>query len=214
MLLPKKALEDRARILSYSRNKFHKEGFFKTSMDEIARDLQVSKKTIYKYFPSKEKLLEEMCVFTTGEINAKVSDIVNGKDNVIIKFVRLWNLYSEFSLDISEKWLNDLRTHAPEIKKAIDSDRDDKIRVIMIKLIEQGKKEKIIENFPTPVIINIFIAAIRAIINPDFIIKNKLTMQSAFRSTYDILMHGILTSKGKEQYSKEKKKLRKELNLQ
>ena len=45
--------QERERILNYSINKFHAEGFYKTSMDEIARDLQISKKTIYKYFQSK-----------------------------------------------------------------------------------------------------------------------------------------------------------------
>ncbi|MBL7128958.1 MAG: helix-turn-helix transcriptional regulator, partial [Ignavibacteria bacterium] len=49
--------DDRDKILNFARQKFHREGFYKISMDEIAKELHVSKKTIYKYFPSKEKLL-------------------------------------------------------------------------------------------------------------------------------------------------------------
>ncbi|MBK7254925.1 MAG: helix-turn-helix transcriptional regulator, partial [Ignavibacteria bacterium] len=52
-----KATEEKEKILNYSRNKFHREGFYKTSMDEISSELHISKKTIYKYFSSKEKLL-------------------------------------------------------------------------------------------------------------------------------------------------------------
>lgn len=37
---------------------FHKFGFKKVSMDEIAREAGVTKKTVYAYFPSKEELLK------------------------------------------------------------------------------------------------------------------------------------------------------------
>ena len=40
---------EKDRILNFAITKFHAEGFYKTSMDEIARELQISKKTIYKY---------------------------------------------------------------------------------------------------------------------------------------------------------------------
>lgn len=45
-------------IIEVARNLFHKFGFKKVSMDEIAREAGVTKKTIYSYFSSKEALLE------------------------------------------------------------------------------------------------------------------------------------------------------------
>ncbi len=37
---------------------FHQFGFKKTSVDEVAHDLQISKKTIYQQFSSKEEILQ------------------------------------------------------------------------------------------------------------------------------------------------------------
>ena len=45
-------------IIEVARELFHKYGFKKVSMDEIAKSANVTKKTIYSYFKSKEELLE------------------------------------------------------------------------------------------------------------------------------------------------------------
>jgi len=45
-------------IIEVARELFHKFGFKKVSMDEIARESGVTKKTIYHYFNSKKALLE------------------------------------------------------------------------------------------------------------------------------------------------------------
>ena len=45
-------------IIEVARELFHKFGFKKVSMDEIAKEAGVTKKTIYHYFNSKEALLE------------------------------------------------------------------------------------------------------------------------------------------------------------
>ncbi len=45
-------------IIEAARNLFHQFGFKKVSMDEIAKEAGVTKKTIYMYFSSKEELLK------------------------------------------------------------------------------------------------------------------------------------------------------------
>lgn len=45
-------------VIESARLLFHKYGFKKVSMDEIAREANVTKKTIYSYFSSKERLIK------------------------------------------------------------------------------------------------------------------------------------------------------------
>jgi AcrR family transcriptional regulator len=205
--------KEKLKILSFVTEKFHKEGFYKTSMDEIAGELRISKKTIYKYFPSKEQLLEVICRKTNDEITNYIRDIIDGEGDVITKIVRILNMYSNFTLSISEKWLNDLRIHYPSIIKSLDTFKDGLLNGIFRKLIEQGKKEKLIENYPDPIIINSFISTIQSLLHTDFIINNKFSLQDAFKYTFDMLFNGILTTKGKERYKTTMKKFGKEINL-
>ncbi|MEO8665481.1 MAG: TetR/AcrR family transcriptional regulator [Ignavibacteria bacterium] len=205
--------EDREKILKYSRQKFHREGFYKISMDELAGELRVSKKTIYKYFPSKDKLLEEICSDTSCDIMKNVDTILDGEEDVVVKFVKLLNMHSNFTMNISEKWLKDLSIHAPDIKKNIDEMKNSQINKVLRKLLEQGKKEKLIENYPVQIIIASFTSSIMSVMTPDFLINNKFSIQDAFKITYEMLLNGILTATGKEKFKKTKALLAKEIKL-
>jgi AcrR family transcriptional regulator len=179
-------------------------------MDEIARELQMSKKTIYKYFPSKEKLVEEISEDFINCASFDVNCIINARENVVVKFVKLLNMYSSRMMHHSEKWYRDLQLHTPHIWHKVDNFRTERILTIIKILLEQGKKEKLIEPYPTEIIITAFISTIRAIVNPDFILKNKFSMQEAFKFTFEMLMNGILTKQGKEKYQKTKEQFLKE----
>lgn len=182
-------------------------------MDEIANELRISKKTIYKYFPSKEKLLEEICSDTSCEIMSKIENIIEGDEDVVVKFVKLLNMHSNFTMNISDKWLNDLSIHAPGIKKNIDEMKNEQINKVFRKLLEQGKKEKLIENYPIPIIITSFNSSLISVLHPDFLINNKFSMHDAFKITYEMLLNGILTQAGKEKFKKTKVFLAKEIKL-
>lgn len=205
--------DDRRKILNYSKDKFHSSGFYKTSMDELARELQVSKKTIYKYFPSKENLLEEICTDTSCEIMNKLESITEGGDDVVVKFVKILNMHSNWMINISDKWIKDLSIHAPGIKKGIDEMKNKQINKVITKLLEQGKREKMIENYPIPIIIASFNSSLMSVLNHDFLINNKFSMHNAFKITYEMLLNGILTKSGKEKFKKAKALLAKEIKL-
>jgi AcrR family transcriptional regulator len=203
---------ERTKILEYTRKKFHSEGFYKTSMDELSRGLGISKKTIYKHFNSKDELVEQICACTSEEISGAIDKIVESDSDVVLKFVKILGLYSSFTMNISSMWLRDLRLHAPGEAAKIDERRRVKIIAILTKLIRQGKREKLIENIPAPVIINTFAATITSIMNPDFLMKNKLSVHQAFKETYDFLLNGMLTNKGKERLRRTKAQYAKKLN--
>ncbi len=50
------------KIIRKAREMFFRYGFKDVTMDEIARGVGISKKTLYQHFPAKEALL-----FTTGQ---------------------------------------------------------------------------------------------------------------------------------------------------
>jgi AcrR family transcriptional regulator len=210
---PEKENKEKERILSHITRKFQSEGFYKTSMDEIAGELRVSKKTIYKYFPSKDDLLETICHKTYEEISSSIDNILAGKSGVIDKIVRIIDVYTKLTLKLSDKWMNDLRIHTPHITNNLISKRNKSVADIFQKLFEQGKKEKLIENYPTLIIINTFDAALHSLHHTDFIMNNKFSLLDASKYTFDLLFNGILTKKGREKYKLAKKEIQKEIKL-
>lgn len=203
---------DKDKILIFIRDKFWKEGFYKTSMDELAREMKISKKTIYRYFPTKEKLLEEICVKTFRDIDEQIESTIRAKGSVVYKFAQIINIQMKYFMHLSEKWSKDLKTQAPYLMKNVEEFRKSKIQSILAELIDHGKKDKIIEDFPTPIIILSFVATIHSVLDPDFLINNKFSFKQAISCSYELLMNGILTNKGKKEFKKIRINLKREIN--
>jgi len=56
-------IRKRNQVLTFAKKRFERFGFNKTTVDEIARDAGISKRTLYQEFESKEKILEELFMF-------------------------------------------------------------------------------------------------------------------------------------------------------
>ena len=203
--------QEKDKIIRFAQQKFFSEGFYKTTMDEISHELQISKKTIYKFFPSKEKLVEEITDCMLYDTNCEIETITDSDENVVMKFVRILNQHLNTVSKFSSRWYKDLQLHTPHIWQKMDKMREEKIIRVARKLLDQGKREKLIEHYPSEIIVASFIATFREVMNPDFILANKFSMHQALKYTFELLLNGILTRQGKEEYIKTKENFEKEL---
>ncbi|MCE1166403.1 MAG: TetR/AcrR family transcriptional regulator [Bacteroidetes bacterium] len=202
----KKNNQEKQRIMRQAHELFYREGLYKTSMDEVAAELKISKKTIYKYFDSKYDLIKEATFSMLKNSLAEVNEVLAKKIDLASKLGMLLENYSCEIRQVSENWIKDMRTHYPDIWKEIENFRNEKIYDISRKLILQGKKEKLIADYPPEIIVETYASTIRAITNPSFILNSNCSMNEAVRYVFDILFYGILTEKGKQQIKKGKKK--------
>jgi AcrR family transcriptional regulator len=196
---------EKDKILFFTHAKFITEGFYKTTMDEIARDLQISKKTIYKHFDSKENLLEEVCDMRIAFMTEKIDEIVDSTEDCIAKFLKIINLHKSLMMNCSSLWFKDLQVHAPECLSKFNEVREIKLMNILSKLIEQGKREKVITHVPAQVLITAILGAIDSVTRSDFILNAKYSVHDAIRITAEIFFSGFLSESGREKYANTKK---------
>lgn len=202
--------EEKERIVNYAEEKFFREGFYKTTMDELAGALQMSKKTIYKFFSSKEMLVEAVAVRFREAVAARMTGILEADENAIVKMVRLTSLIGHLALKINEKMMRDLQRHLPRVWAGIDEFRTKMMNKNFKKLIDQGKREGLIVDLPTEVLITILVSSVRGVVNPEFIMHNKFSFKQAMDITFEVLMNGMLTEKGREIYKQSKSRIRNE----
>ncbi|MCU7499674.1 MAG: TetR/AcrR family transcriptional regulator [Bacteroidota bacterium] len=189
-------MEDKEKILFFAREKFFKEGFYKTSMDELARELKMSKKTIYKYYPSKEKLIEEVVESMMSENSEKIHQVLEKDMDAVSKIKALLGILSNLIIKISDHWLKDMQYHTPHLWAKIDNFRTRIMYTNIGRIFEQGKKEGLFEERPIELLLVIFTSSLRAIVNPDFLLNSKFSHNEALEMTFQILLNGILTDKG------------------
>ncbi|MEJ2493977.1 MAG: hypothetical protein P8Y79_06580 [Ignavibacteriaceae bacterium] len=135
-------------------------------------------------------------------MSSKIDEIIKSEHNALGKVGNVMQLIGNFSLKISDNWLQDLRIHLPLLWERVDDFRTKKMYGILTKIIEQGKVEGYFIDKPNELIILIFVSSVRSIVSPDFLYHQKLNIQEAFRHTFEILFNGILTTKGKKEFKK------------
>ena len=196
---------DREKILYAALEKFRSDGFSKTTMDEISSLSGFSKNTLYKYFPSKEKLTEEVVETTVEYINACVQKILNTRENAITKFIKILHFIVNSVLRYNQNMLFDIKIHLPELWEKIDNLRTEYMYKNISKIIRQGKKEKLFCDCRNEIVIAVFMGAMRNIVDPEFINRINLSVNEAVDIAFTVIINGILTPKGKIIYKKLKK---------
>ena len=131
--------DDRTKILKFAQDKYLAEGFYKTSMDVLASEMRISKKTIYKYFATKDDLIEAVVQDIMKYMSSRTDEIVSKDQNAVLKVLSLLDFMSKSILKASDKWIIDIKEHKPALWNKIDKFRSKKMLVILSKIIEQGK---------------------------------------------------------------------------
>jgi AcrR family transcriptional regulator len=191
-------MDEQDKIIEQIEDKLFKEGFYKTTMDDVASELGMSKKTIYKFFPSKEDLVMAIAKHFMNRMKSKIVPALNTDKNAIEKLAELINILATASEKVSPKRMEEMRKYFPNLWNEIDSFRTKMMFGNITKVIDQGKSEGLFIDYPTTIIMNILVASIRNIVNPDFILNNNFSIIEAARYAFKIIIGGIVTEKGKK----------------
>ena len=89
------------RILESVIDAISRRGVYNSSMAEIAKSANVSKATLYRYFPSKEALLDEIGVYTLEKFLVGLREAMEGIDSGAKILQRLVLFLQEFHNDIN-----------------------------------------------------------------------------------------------------------------
>ena len=195
-------MDDQTKIVELTEDKFFKEGFYKTTMDEVASELKMSKKTIYKFFPSKDDLVTAIARHFMDALKSKIVPALNSDKNAIEKLAELNHILAKVSTKISTNRMDEIKQHLPKLWDEIDAFRTKMMFLNITKVIDQGKAEGLFIDYPTPIIMNTLVSSIRAIVNPEFILNNNFSISEAALNVFKVVIGGIVTEKGRKIFNK------------
>lgn len=200
-------MEEREQIIKYALENLFVKGYQYVTMDNIATGLKISKKTIYKYFNSKDELFEGVVLLMLSTIKTQIEQIVSQNATSVEKFIKIIKVVLSVLAKMNADTMEFLKIKGYKYWEKIEEFRKGMIINNYSILIEQGKQEGLFEDHSTILMIAFVQAAAKEIINPNFILNNNLTFTTAVEETIDILMYGFLTHKGLKLYKKLKKEL-------
>ena len=195
-------MEEQNKIVELTEEKFFRDGFYKTTMDEVASELKMSKKTIYKFFPSKDDLIKAIAKHFMEGLKNKILPALNSDKNAIEKLAELNNILAKVSQKVPSKRMDEIKTYFPSLWNEIDSFRTKMMFANITKVIGQGKAEGLFIDYPTPIIMNTLVSAVRSTVNPEFILNNNFSISEAALYTFKVVIGGIVTEKGRKVFNK------------
>ncbi|MEO8232105.1 MAG: TetR/AcrR family transcriptional regulator [Ignavibacteriota bacterium] len=195
-------MQEQNKIVKLTEEIFFRDGFYKTTMDEVASELKMSKKTIYKFFPSKDDLVMAIGKYFMEGMKNKILPTLNSDKNAIEKLAELNDVIAKTSEKISSKRMDEIRRHFPSLWTEIDNFRTKMMFGNITKVIDQGKAEGLFIDYPNPIIMNTLVSSVRSIVNPEFILNNNFSISEAALYAFKVIIGGIVTDKGRKIFNK------------
>lgn len=129
------------KIIAKATQLFLKLGFKSVTMDDIANEMCISKKTIYKYFCNKELLIAETTETITKTIYATINEIVAKNYNAIAENFEIIKMIKEMFVSIETSPSYQLKKHYPEIHGKLTEKLQLEYMTLFKQNIEKGISE-------------------------------------------------------------------------
>lgn len=187
-------MELEKRILEGTIQIFNQKGL-KFTMDDIAVQLGMSKKTIYTVFRNKEILFLTMVDYLFDCIKESEREIVENKDLTTVEKVRcILGVLPEGYKDVDFQKLYLLKDKYPRIYKKVEL-RLETGWETTIALIEQGIEEGVIQPIKIAILKMMLESSLEQFFQRDILVRNKISYKEALDEVVTILVDGILVHK-------------------
>ena len=177
-------------ILDATLRVFDRKGL-KFTMDDLAKELSISKKTIYTVYDDKEALFLSMVDYIFDSIKESEQMILTDSAlGTIEKLQRILGVLPEGYQNIDLRKLYSLRDKYPKIYHKVEL-RLETGWEPTIQLIETGMAEGSIRPVPICLVKMMLEASIEQFVQRDILAQNHLTYVDALNEVVNILMYGI-----------------------
>lgn len=184
-------MEVREAILQGTLRVFNEKGL-KFTMDDIARALGMSKKTIYTVFRDKESMFLAMVDYMFDSIKESEQDILDDVNlSTEEKIRRVLGVMPEGYRDVDFRQLYLLKDKYPGVYKQVEK-RLETGWETTIALIQQGMDEGIVRQVDIPIVKMMMEAAIEQFFQRDILIQHQISYMDALDEVVSILMDGIM----------------------
>lgn len=181
------------KILDIAYQLFVTQGIHQFTMDDLAARLGISKKTLYRFFVSRQELVERVCSRLTDEYEASMEVVDQSPTDSLHRLLGYIRPVIEFCKKISPAFFNDLRRHFPLQWTELHLKLETIIRVRLIKVLENGIHEGDFRGNIHPALV---LAIWQQHLERDFefaaLLVNDYSKEEVFRQAMYLFLYGVV----------------------
>ncbi len=147
--------ERKNQLIKAASKRFSKLGYYKTTLEEVARDIRIGKATIYHYFTSKDELYNAVLEWESNDIIEKIKSIFNDETiDISERFIKYFELKNNIlsdnkiiSLLFIKKISSELNEKESELLERLIAD-ESKIIGLVMSFLNREQIEKYDDKIP------------------------------------------------------------------
>jgi AcrR family transcriptional regulator len=190
-------------ILSKSFDLFMRYGIKSVTMDDIAKELGMSKKTLYQYFDNKSDLIEQIFQKHIEEEKLIIAQIRQQATDAIDEMLRIARFIVKMLQDISPTTVYDLKKYYCSTWDKMDTLHKKDIYANIKENLIRGIQQGVYRNDLNPdIIAKLYIAKTSLIIEEDIFPTRDYDMGELFQEFINYHIQGIASEKGRKMLAK------------
>jgi AcrR family transcriptional regulator len=139
-------LEVKDRILVESGLLFAKYGIKSMTMDSLAEELGISKRTIYERFKDKDTLLREVILYYKNQTQLQAHDLIDQSENAIEALFRIIKMTIGQMMRMSPAFFHDFRKYHQNVFKEFSEPGEIRDFSMTRHLLETGIEQEVFRN--------------------------------------------------------------------
>lgn len=205
-------LDSREKLLRGAEDLFMRYGMRSVSMDDIARSLGISKKTIYQHFADKDDVVASVARANMERHRVQFDKIAAESKNAVEEIVKLSFCMKESLRTVNPSWLFDMQKYHQRAWNDWQEYKQQFIRQNVIRSLKQGMEEGYFRReMKTEIIATMRLEQVQMAFDHMVFPREQYDVVEVHAELFDHFVHGILTEKGRKLYQKYYKENCKEL---
>lgn len=201
-------LNIKEKILKGAEDLFMKYGVRSISMDDIARHLSVSKKTLYQHFADKEDIVTMTCRAHLERNSQEFLQVRDSSKNAIEELANLSTCLKRNMEDMNPSLLFDLQKYHPKAWSVWVNHKNNFIRESVARNLKQGMEEGYFRPELNPEIIAAMrLELVQLAFDETVFPRERFRLADVQMAIFDHFVYGIVTERGRKLYQKYKEKL-------
>lgn len=185
-----------SQIVSTASTTFNRYGIKSVSMDYIASQLGISKKTLYEHVSSKEDLIKQILTAKLQQLHSITEQASRSFPDAIADAVQVFKQVSMALKDVNPAMLFDLQKYYPAVFKLYVSFRDEQVTGHLLKNIERGIAQGLYRDDMNVMLIGkVYLHMLEFITDPD-LEHVEHSFEERYKQAFLYHMRGICTQKG------------------
>jgi len=185
-------------LLTKSRAMFMRHGVKTLTMDDIAKEMGMSKKTIYQFVSNKAELVKLTVEDYLEEEKRELNLILTGTGNSVEEMIKMVAYFLNVVRDFNATSLYDLQKHYPETWQILNEYRFQYMRERLIENINTGIQQGDYRtDLNADIISKIYLSATELLYNQTLFPTNEYPFIKIYREFMTYHLCGILTQKGR-----------------